>query len=125
MADWLEEGDVRYSLRACAHHLDHIARLYATTTVLFEQQHPVATSRRGNTGGSAVYFEVDAFITSGRRFYEHLRRLVWKRFNGTGSRPDSFSKLLSASGLLLPDAYRTRLEASWTAHGKQLKGYRD
>lgn len=124
VSDYYEEGDVRYALRASAYHVDRMVELYARTTTLFEDLHPVGTASRGNTSGDEVYFEFDAFVTSARRVYEHLRRLLWKHFSGKGNSPVTFAKLVGAIPDLPPEL-RQSLTKSWHTTGTILKHYRD
>src|SRR5205085_10134667 len=55
VADFYEEGDVRYALRASAYHVVRMVEAYARTTTMFEDMHPIGTGLRGNTSGDEVY----------------------------------------------------------------------
>lgn len=124
VADFYEERDVRYSLRASAYHVVRMAEVYAATTSEFERTHPIGTAKRGNTSSDAVYFEFDAYVGSARRVFEHLRRLVWKHFGGKGGAPGTFSKLVRAIPDL-PGDLEHALTDSWNTSGRRLKNYRD
>lgn len=128
-ADYYEETDARYALRACAYHVERLVAYYSENARLFEehQREQIAHGRpnaiSGNTDDQRVYFEIDAFLGSARRFYEQLRRVLWKHFGSRGTRPRSFDGVLQSAKL--PEAYRSALEASWTEYGAKLSDYRD
>jgi hypothetical protein len=123
VADYCEESDLRSGLLALGYRVDRLIGLYRATADLFEQTHPEQTTLRGNVHRTPIYYEVDAFLTAGRGWYETLRRLVWKHY-GKSDRPQSFSKMLNCAGVLPPD-YLTTLRDSWTQHGSRLTEYRD
>lgn len=123
-ADYYEETDLSYVLRACAYHLERIGEEYRTVTCLFEDLHPAETTSRGNTSSGRVYFETDAFLAGARRVYEQIGRVVWKHY-GKGTRPRSYSAVIDAAQDRLPPAFVSACQASWQQHGVKLKGYRD
>jgi hypothetical protein len=123
-ADYLEEKDLRYVLLACAYHLERVATYYRDVTQRFESLHPAGTAREGNTSDPRVYYEIDAFFGTARRWYEQLRRLLWKHY-GMGTRPRSIDGVLKSSQIALPARYRSTLKASWREHGIRVGAYRD
>lgn len=123
LEDFYEESDARYALRSSAYHLIRLTEIYAEVTDLFETQHPVRNGRSGNVAGDRVYFEFDAFIASARRVYEHLRRVLWKKFSGRGDAPSTFAKLTRKVDF--PPRLQESLTSSWLDHGQRIKDYRD
>lgn len=129
-ADYYEEKDARYVLRASAYHVERLATLYADHTQTFEIQERGQAKRRGSpailgkTDEQRVYFESDAFFGSARRFYEQLRRILWKHF-GVGTRPKSIWTVLQSTNLDLPAPYASSVNRSWHRYGERVKDYRD
>jgi hypothetical protein len=124
LAEFYEEGDVRYALRACAYHLERMAFYYAENAQQFESFKHSPRAISGNTDDPRVYIEIDAFLSSAPRFYEQLRRLLWKHFGTSNPRPRSFETLLE-SHLKVSEDYWLILNGSWRDHGATLKKYRD
>lgn len=129
VADYYEESDARYALRSCAYHLERIATYYSEHTQFAEQQERMRKARGQDpalmiaTDDQRVYFEIDAFLGSARRFYEQLRKVLWKHGGQSANRPQSFPKVLKA--VRLPPDYIETLDESWSEYGQKLKGYRD
>lgn len=127
--DFYEEKDTNYALRASAHHFVNLAVLYSDHTQLVETREKKRASERGrkaiqvNLDDPPVFFETDAFLGTARRFYEQLRRVLWKRFGKSEQRPRSFERVLLAAEF--PDTYQQTLQESWDEVGSKLKDYRD
>lgn len=127
--DFYEEKDTNYVLRASAHHFVNLAVLYSDHTQLVEVRER-ERERKGhrdavqvNLDDPRVFFETDAFLGTARRFYEQLRRVVWKHYGKSEQRPRSFEGVLVAADL--PDTYHESLQDSWNNVGTKLKDYRD
>lgn len=128
-AHFYEESDTRYTLRSCAYHVERLAIYYSEHAQSAEEQERQRQARGRDKAimvardDQRVYFEIDAFLGSARRFYEQLRRVLWKHGGRSANRPQSFPKVLNAVDL--PTAYIASLQASWSEYGRNLKGYRD
>lgn len=125
-ADYFEETDLRYSVLATLYHLNRILDLYIELTQVFERMHPVGTAIRGNIGDHRVFYEVDAFLSSARRVYESIRKVLWKHYRipSEQGRWSSITKVFHSSNSI-PEIFLNTLQQSWDEVGKQLKAYRD
>jgi hypothetical protein len=125
VADYYEESDLRYCVLATIYHLNRLANLYVESTKLFEHTYPKGTGIRGNTWKPSIFYEVDAFLGSGRRVYESIRKVLWKHYqNGNGGRWSSIRKVLTKPGNV-PMPFVIKLTESWQAVGVKLTAYRD
>lgn len=118
--------DLSYTIGAVIYHCHRLAKAYVNVA-----QHFMRGMAKLDVPSSCVfadqpepYYEFEALIAAARRFYTTLRRPMWAAFGNRGSVPSSFEKTVAAC-TRLPDALQKRLRDSWTAHGKQLKDYRD
>src|SRR5918911_1062505 len=84
-ADYYEEDDLRYCVRATLYHLNRLIDLYVALTRLFERIHPIGTAIEGNTSDPRVFYEIDAFLGAARRVYESIRKVLWKHYHGRGT----------------------------------------
>jgi len=121
-AEHFEEIDLRDGLLAMAYHLQQMAHLYSGIAARFEELHP-ENALCGNTNCPPIYYEADAFLTAAQRWYETLRRLMWKHY-GRSHRPQSFRSLLKC-GEVLPEEHLRLMEDSWESHGSKMNQYRD
>jgi hypothetical protein len=122
-ADYFEESDLRHSLRAMLYHLDRVISLYVDVAALFESLHPVVTE--GNTGGEAIYFELEAFLSAARRVYESIRKVLWKHYGPPrGSRWTSIRQVLK-NPYNIPEHFQEILCESLNNYGFKLADYRD
>lgn len=125
VVDYLEETDLLYGSLACEYHLQNLALAYHEVTSLFERMHPQGGAVSGNTVNRSVFFETDAFLVAARRWYELLRRVVWKHYgNPARTRPGNFLGVLNGIQGANP-GYIETLKVSWSQHGENLKYLRD
>lgn len=131
IADYHEEYDLRYTLRAALYHLNRVIDQYAWACRLFDELHPdLRSGRTGNTSNQALAFEVDATLSAARRIYESLRKVIWKHYRPEGvdaaSRWRSFDNMLKTvdTTTISPDCADI-LKHSWNSSGRRLKAYRD
>lgn len=81
LADYYEEGDLRYCVLATLYHLNRLIDLYVRLTRLFERMHPLGTTIRGNMSDPRVFYEIDAFLGAARRVYESMKDVLWKHYH--------------------------------------------
>lgn len=130
-AEFYDEADLRYTLRAMFYHLNRIVDQYTQTCHLFDEIHPqLRPERTGSVSNQTIGFEVDAFLGVSRRVYEAIRKVVWKYFKPesetVGSRWRSFEKMLPALATsALDPGFILELQHSWSTFGIKLKAYRD
>lgn len=125
-ADYYEEGDLRYCVRATLYHLNRLVDLYVRLTQIFERKHPPGTAIRGNTGDPRVFYEIDAFLGAARRVYESIKDVLWKHYhcpNATGKWPSI--RRVFKSPHEIPPLFISKLDHSWSTFGEKLADYRN
>lgn len=123
-ADFWDESDVRYCVLAMLYHMDHVVNRYVSKCRLFESDPHLKTAIRGNVDDPQLFFEVDALISSARRVYESIRKVLWKYYkSGSESRWRSIRTALVDDQI--PAGIRNSMNESWSTVGEKLTAYRD
>lgn len=124
VADFLEEGDLRYCLLAMLYHMNHLVDLYVAGCRVFETDSRIRFARKGNFSDPRIFYEIDALLTVALRVYESVRKVLWKYYM-----PGSKGRWRSIKGALasdrVPDGFGALLNNSWKSVGEDLKAYRD
>jgi hypothetical protein len=124
VADFLEEGDLRYCLLAMLYHMNHLIDLYVTGCRTFETDSRIRSACKGNFSDPRIFYEVDALLTVARRVYESVRKVLWKHYMpGQKGRWRSIKNALESDRI--PGDFRTILNDSWKSVGEDLAAYRD
>lgn len=124
VADFLEEGDLRYCLLAMLYHMNHLVDLYVAGCRTFETDSRIRFAREGNFSDPRIFYEIDALLTVALRVYESVRKVLWKHYM-----PGSRDRWRSIEGALksdrIPGNFSALLNNSWQSVGEDLKAYRD
>lgn len=124
VADFLEEGDLRYCLLAMLYHMNHLVDLYVTGCRTFEIDSRIRSARKGNFSDPRIFYEIDALLTVARRVYESVRKVLWKHYmSGQKGRWRSITGALESD--LIPGDFSALLNDSWKSVGEALAAYRD
>ncbi|HEX7197004.1 MAG TPA: hypothetical protein VF364_09265 [Candidatus Limnocylindria bacterium] len=126
VAEYYEERDLRDGLLACAYHFAQLALLYVERVDAFARQADPRTLR-GNTHDLRAYFEISAFLTKARTWYDSLFELLWARLTGDDlKKPDGFTRFLHCAGFdRLESTYADHLAAHWAGAGRIMNQYRN
>lgn len=124
-ADYYQEYDLRYCVLAALYHMNRLVDLYVRITQLFERLHSPGTAISGNTSDPQMFYEIDAFLTAGRRVYEALIKVLWKHYYpGTPGRWDSVRDAVKSLDNV-PPLFADELRESWSTVGEKLADYRN
>lgn len=126
--DSRHEMNLMYIVGALIHHCASVALEYRCVCNLYCHRVSQLTGHTSETpffGHPKVFYEIDAYFTVARRFYEMLAAVVWEQYGATRTgRPDRFPKTLDMC-TAMPAELRTRLSSSWQHWGEAVKSYRD
>lgn len=124
-ADYYDEYDLRYCVLSALYHVARLIDLYVWNVEHFEKNFPQETTVRGNIHGPNVYYEIDAFLSSGRRIYETISNVLWKHYHrGEPGRWSGMNKAIKSLDKV-PLQFASELRESWNRYGSKLKDYRD
>ncbi|MBX3245458.1 MAG: hypothetical protein KF685_13480 [Acidobacteria bacterium] len=124
-SDYDEEYDLRYCVLSTLYHLNRLIDLYVLNCQQFEKRHPKGTAIRGNLHIPNAYYEVDAFLTSARRIYDSVSKVLWKHYyKNSKGRWRSIRSAVKSLDRVPPD-FADILKTSWTTIGEPLTNYRD
>lgn len=127
VSDCFEEADLRLLLQACSYHVARMTELYVERNRDFERSYDYQTTLRGNTSEPRVYYELSAFLSSARSWYDALMRLLWKRFDRGQPMPRHFTEFINKQKYrgMVPAPYERALLEGWSAWGQLLNEYRN
>lgn len=119
-----------YVLNASIYHCIKLAKNYVSICSLYSRVAEIINNGSAKSGFSSslvmnAYFEFDALISALLRAYNTIRYLLWEKFNGKGSTPSSYYRVLEkCKSSMSQDLYEV-LGKSWHKNGEKLKSYRD
>jgi hypothetical protein len=123
--EYYQEYDLRYCVLSALYHLARLIDLYVLAAESFEKMHFPETTVSGNTHCPNIFYEIDAFLTSGRRVYDMISKMLWKHYHPGESGGWSSMKNAVKSLDKVPIEFADELRASWSQFGVKLKDYRD